>query len=249
MAKRSMISWCTSTWNPWIGCTKISPGCLNCYMYRAQERFGKDPSKITRSKTQFTAPLKWKTPSVVFVCSWSDFFHEAADRWRQDVWRIMNDCRRHQFLILTKRPENIKHALPDDWGVGYPNVWLGVTVETETYLYRIDILDETPCAHRFVSYEPALECFDFYNLTKGFDWFICGGESGPDSRPADPGCFKLAKTTCENDGLPFFFKQHGGNKMINGVWGGNKLDGRVYQSIPEPLKEIFAFHKKHPSCP
>lgn len=218
-------------------------------MYRAQKRFGKDPSKIIRSKTQFAAPFKWKTPSVVFVCSWSDFFHEAADQWRPDAWLIMNECRRHQFLILTKRPEYIKYALPDDWGAGYPNVWLGVTVESEQYLYRLKILNDTPAVKRFVSYEPALEFVDFTGNISNLNWFIAGGESGPESRPSNPNWFRFSGVTCQNNAVPFFFKQHGGNKMIDGVWGGNKLDGQVYQAVPESLNQIFEFHKKHPSCP
>lgn len=159
MGKNSHIQWTNDTWNPWQGCTKISPGCKHCYMYRDKQRFGQDPLAIVRSTpATFNAPLTKLQGPLVFTCSWSDFFLPEADAWRPEAWDIIRQTPHLTYQILTKRPELIPDRLPEDWGNGYANVWLGVSCETQQYADdRIPWLMKTPAAVRFVSAEPLLE--------------------------------------------------------------------------------------------
>ena len=117
MAESTGIGWTDATWNPWYGCTKVSPGCAHCYMFREQIRYGRDPEVVTRSKTKFADPLKWTKGRMIFTCSWSDWFHPAADAWRPEAWEIIKRTPHHTYQILTKRPERIADNLPDDWQV------------------------------------------------------------------------------------------------------------------------------------
>ncbi len=156
VADETGISWTEATWNPWMGCTKVSEGCDNCYMFREQRQYGNDPELVRRSKTKFDAPLKWKQPKLVFTCSWADWFHIDADQWRDEAWEIVRASPQHTFQILTKRPGRIARCLPADWGDGYPNVWLVTSVETDEYLSRARVLREIPAALRFLSLEPLL---------------------------------------------------------------------------------------------
>src|SRR3990172_778380 len=127
MGKITGISWTDATYNPWYGCLKVSPGCKQCYMYRDMERYGKDPKVVTRAKpATFNSPLKWTEPQRVFTCSWSDYFIEQADEWRDEAWDIIRRTPHLTYQILTKRPENIFDRLPADWGNGWPNVFLSV---------------------------------------------------------------------------------------------------------------------------
>lgn len=178
MGENSNIQWTEGTWNPWHGCKKVSEGCKFCYMYRDKERYNQDPTKVLRSKTNFNAPLKWKEPKLIFTCSWSDWFIDESDEWRSEAWEIIKATPHHTYQILTKRPERIIDHLPADWGEGYPNVWLGVSVENNDQVHRIDALDAIQAKTRFISFEPLLG-----PLTRGFvsdqiDWIIIGGESG-----------------------------------------------------------------------
>src|SRR6266404_2957797 len=147
MADQTIISWTEHTWNPWRGCTKISPGCAHCYMYTQQLRYKNptfNPFVVTQTKSTWNDPLRWQREAAaagrterVFTCSWSDFFHKDADAWRPRAWDIIARCPNLQFQILTKRPERILEHLPkfghglccDHWEKGWPNVWLGVSVE------------------------------------------------------------------------------------------------------------------------
>src|SRR4051794_20471332 len=127
MGRHSAIEWTDATYNPWRGCDKVSPGCAHCYMFREQRRYGRDPSVVVRAKDPtFYAPLRWQEPALVFTCSWSDWFHEAADSWREDAWDVLRQTPHLTYQILTKRPERITELLPEDWGDGWSNVWLGV---------------------------------------------------------------------------------------------------------------------------
>jgi protein gp37 len=185
VGEETKIAWADDTWNPWRGCTRINPGCKNCYMFTEQRRYGLDPAVVTRSKT-WGEPARWnrkaEAASVirrVFTCSWSDFFHENADPWRDEAWEIIRSTPYLMYMILTKRSENIRDHLPSYWGDGYPNVWLGVSVEDRRHgLPRIDVLRTIPAAVRFLSIEPLLEDLGPIDLT-GIDWVIVGGESGP----------------------------------------------------------------------
>lgn len=182
MSENSKIQWTENTWNPWHGCKKVSPGCKYCYMYRDKEKYGQDPSIVLRSKTKFNDPLKWKEPVLIFTCSWSDWFIKEADEWRPEAWKIIKATPHHTYQILTKRPERILKHLPDDWGEGYPNVWLGVSVENGSIPVtdRILYLNEVPAKIKFISFEPLIGPLRKYVSDK-IDWIIIGGESGNDN--------------------------------------------------------------------
>src|SRR6266850_4495434 len=161
MGRKTGIEWCTATWNPWHGCTKVSPGCKHCYMFTEKERYGQDPTQVVRSKTTFDVPLKWREPARIFTCSWSDFFHEAADPWRPDAWEIIRQTPQHRYLILTKRADRIAQHLP--WTRAerpWAHVALGVSVENADYEDRIEHLLNAPAALRFLSLEPLLGPID-----------------------------------------------------------------------------------------
>lgn len=159
MTTGSKIEWTTHTWNPWQGCAKVSPGCANCYMFSEKRMYGQDPEKVVRSKPPtFNGPLKVTEPGMVFTCSWSDWFIREADDWRPEAWDIIRRTPHLTYQILTKRHGRIKDHLPPDWGPkGYPNVWLGVSVESEEWAERrIRALLDVPAAEHFVSAEPLL---------------------------------------------------------------------------------------------
>ena len=234
MVQDSKIDWTNDTWNPWQGCLKVSAGCRFCYMYRDKRRYGQNPAKVVKSaRGTFQAPLtKFKGP-FVFTCSWSDFFIDLADPWRDEAWEIIRQTPHLIYQILTKRPERITACLPHDWGDGYKNVWLGVTVENEAAKGRADILRGIPAALRFISAEPLLEPVNL-NLT-GFQWVITGGESGvlDQWRPSLQSWFWRIRDQCLSKGVAFFHKQNGGNQMVDGVFGGNRLDGATWNQFPK----------------
>ncbi len=238
MAKNSNIEWTDATWNPWYGCLKVSPGCKQCYMYRDMKRYGRDPFTVTRAKPPtFNGPLKWKENKKVFTCSWSDFFIAEADEWRDETWDIIKQTPHLTYQILTKRPENIIDRLPIDWGNGYSNVWIGVSVETQDYLWRVETIENIPAAIRFVSYEPALEYVNFAPYTDIINWLISGGESGYNSRPAKLEWFMKTRDMCIKNGIPYFHKQHGGSRKVDNAWGGCKLENTVYNNFPYRIIE------------
>ena len=233
MGRNTKISWTDHTWNPWQGCARISSGCKFCYMYRDKKRYGQDPTTVVRSKKPtFNAPLKWKDEALVFTCSWSDFFLPEADEWRDDAWDIIRRTPHLTYQILTKRPDKILDRLPPDWPL--PNVWLGVTVEDNDNTWRLNVLADIPAILKFISYEPALEfvCFAPWLATRDYEWFITGGETGAGCRPSDKRWFIRSRNTCYRYGIPFLYKQFGGTKKIDGVYGGAELDGRLWQQIP-----------------
>jgi len=190
-------------------------------MFRDMARYKKDPNVVVRTKpATFNAPLKWKEPRMVFTCSFSDFFIEEADEWRADAWEIIRKTPQHTYQILTKRPERIKACLPDDWGDGYPNVWLGVSVENQDNIGRIHLLAEIPAAVRFVSAEPLLGEVNFraddkvFESFKKMDWIIVGGESGNNTgkyqyRPCEIEWMELIAHQCAYEGVACFIKQLG----------------------------------------
>lgn len=202
-------------------------------MYRDKDRYGLDPSEVVRSKTKFNDPLKWSFnmqvgampgdvkgdsafPGMkIFTCSWSDFFIEEADRWRNEAWRIIKDTPEFTYQILTKRPERISDCLPDDWEDGYENVWLGVSVESDKYKGRIMELDRIPTVIKFASFEPLIDPvrLDAY-LLNILDWAIIGGESGNKSGKYKYRTMSLSwvediAMACEYMGVPVFIKQLG----------------------------------------
>lgn len=237
MSDKTIIAWTQRTWNPWRGCTKISPGCTNCYMFTAQERYGRNPAEVVRTKT-WTDPLKWQREAEasgrterVFTCSWADWFHEDADPWRDEAWAVIRRTPNLIYQILTKRADNILSRLPADWGSdGYANVWLGVSCEDRRYgLPRIDKLRPIPAVVRFLSVEPLLEDLGTLNLS-GIDWVIVGGESGPGFRPMDLDWARSIRDQCQAASVPFFFKQSAAPRTEMGI----ELDGQIVHNFPTP---------------
>lgn len=154
-------------------------------MYRIADEHGADGNYIYRADDDaFIKPLKIRKPELVFTCSMSDFFLEEADKWRDEAWNVIKRTPQHSWQILTKRPERIAKCLPKDWGSGYPNVWLGVTVENQEAIGRIDKLLKVPASVYFVSAEPLLDEVNFIqngrNVLDRINWIIVGGESGED---------------------------------------------------------------------
>jgi len=203
-------------------------------MFTEQYRYGLDPTVVTRTKT-WSQPKKWQKEAaaagkreMVFTCSWSDWFIEQADAWRPDAWKVVRDCPNLIFQILTKRPELIPDRLPPDWGDGYPNVGLGVSVESAPYFWRLDKLREIPAKVRFVSAEPLLNSIKGINLA-GFHWLIAGGESGSNFRLMDVQWAREIRDECQAQGVAFFYKQ--GAAFLPGR--DNVLDGRTWEEYPE----------------
>lgn len=205
MAEKTAIQWTDATLNFWTGCKKVSDGCKYCYMYRDKERYGKDPAEVVEVsiKTinkiikdldrQWAERLKLQEitgqpakPILIFTCSWSDFFIEEADAWRGKAWDLIRSRPHFIWQILTKRPENVLTRLPEDWGDGWDNVWLGVSIENNKNLPRIIELGDIPAKTRFISFEPLLSPLYFEDLEEEFlntkiHWAIIGGESGNDN--------------------------------------------------------------------
>jgi protein gp37 len=234
MATKSAIEWTESTWNPLTGCAKISPGCKHCYAERMAKRLQamgqinyRNGFKLTLHEHTLELPLHWKQPQMIFVNSMSDLFHEqvpvdfilkAFDVMRQASW--------HTFQVLTKRSSRL---LELDKQIAWPkNVWLGVSVETQDYIYRIDHLRHTHASIKFLSLEPLLGPLPNLDL-QGIHWAIVGGESGPGARPIERTWVIDIRDQCQNSSTPFFFKQWGG---INKKKAGRELDGRTWGELP-----------------
>jgi len=233
VGKVTGIEYVDHTQNFWYGCSKVSAGCKNCYAEREMKRFGRDFDKVQRSKTTFNDPLKWKEPARVLACSWGDFFHEDVPiTWLDDAWEIIRNTPHLTYMLLTKRAHQINLCLPDDWGEGYPNVWLGVTVEHDDEMWRLVSLEDVKAIVRFVSAEPLLGPLDFYSFSPSLDWVIVGGESGPNCRPMNPEWAVDIRDQCVKAGMAFFFKQHGGKTKIDGAWGGKLLEGQEWSEMP-----------------
>jgi len=235
MSDETIIAWTDRTWNPWRGCTKVSPGCAHCYMFTAQRRYGRDPEIVTRCQT-WGQPRKWQLAAAaagrierVFTCSWSDWFHVDADPWRDEAWAIIKSCPSLHFQILTKRDDRIAANLPRDWGSGYPNVWLGVSIENDRFTYRADRLRSIPAAVRFISAEPLLSPLPSLDL-RGIDWLIVGGESGPRYRPMDHAWVRELREKSKRARVAFFFKQSAAPRTEMGIY----LAGTIVREYPRP---------------
>ena len=238
MGNETAISWTEHTWNPWKGCTHVSPGCDHCYADRQMTKLGLNFKVVTRTKT-WGDPLRWQKAAeqagcveTVFTCSWSDWFHHHADEWRPEAWQIIRRCPNLHFQILTKRAERMARHLPPDWGEGYPNVWLGVSVESQKYKWRLDYLRKTPARVRFVSAEPLLEDPELTgDQVEGIHQIIVGGESGPGYRPMDHQWARNILELCRQRGIAYFFKQSAAPRTEMGT----RLDDREYQEYPLDL--------------
>jgi len=234
MGSKSTIEWTESTWNPVTGCTKISDGCKHCYAERmalrlqsmGQPNYG-NGFKVTLHEQMLELPLKWKKPQMIFVNSMSDLFHEdvPAD-FIYRVFDVMQQAHWHTFQVLTKRAERLQELCPQlPWN---DNIWMGVTVENEKYVSRIDNLCRTGAKIKFVSFEPLLSEITELDLT-GIDWAIVGGESGPGARPMMEAWVHEIRQQCLENNVPFFFKQWGGT---NKKKAGRTLLGQTWDSMP-----------------
>lgn len=237
MATKSTIEWTESTWNPITGCTKISPGCKNCYAERMAKRLHamgqpnyRNGFDVTIHPHALELPLSWKKPQTIFVNSMSDLFHEdVPEDFILNVFETMNKANWHRYQVLTKRSERMlamNKIIPHS-----KHIWLGVTVENEDYKNRIDDLRRMNCDVKFISFEPLLCKLGELNL-KGIDWAIVGGESGPGARPIKEEWILEIKEQCDEQGVSFFFKQWGG---VQKKKNGRELLNQTWDAMPETV--------------
>jgi protein gp37 len=254
MAQSSTIEWTQATWNPVVGCRKVSSGCANCYaermahrlaaMARADVAAGRNPGKkaaylhvinargrwngdVFLDDSAVTAPLSWRTPKFIFVNSMSDLFHEDVPlRFIQSVFDVMNACPQHTFQVLTKRPGRAReYSGKFKWT---SNIWMGTSVENRAVVERVHELRGTKAQVKFLSVEPLLGPLPQLPLT-GIDWVIVGGESGPGARFMDPAWVRQIRDCCIAREVLFFFKQWGG---VDKSATGRELDGRTWDEMP-----------------
>jgi protein gp37 len=242
VAARSGIEWTQSTWNPATGCTKLSPGCQNCYaewMTRRLTAMGvakyADGFRLALHESVLDLPLTWKVPQRIFVNSMSDLFHEDVPLgFVQRVFDVMRRASWHTFQVLTKRSERLLEWSPFlDWP---SNVWMGVSVENAQYLSRVEELRQTGARLKFLSLEPLLGPLPALDLGD-IDWVIVGGESGPGARRMAREWVLDIRDQCQDACIPFFFKQWGG---VRRSAAGRLLEGKVWEEMPacgvrEPL--------------
>ena len=235
MATKSSIEWTESTWNPLTGCTKVSPGCKHCYAERMAKRLKamgqpnyQNGFLLTLHEQVLELPLHWKQPQMIFVNSMSDLFHEdVPEDFIYKVFDVMRRSSWHTFQVLTKRSVRL---LELDSQIEWPeNVWMGVSVENNNYVFRIDHLRQTHALTKFLSLEPLLGPLPDLDLD-GIQWAIVGGESGPGSRPMEAAWVIEIRDRCIASKTPFFFKQWGG---VNKKRAGRELDGRTWDELPE----------------
>jgi len=252
MANNSEIEWTEATWNPTTGCTKISPGCKNCYAEKLSKRLKAMGVKKYRNNFQFTEqpddlelPFSWKKPKKIFVDSMSDLFHENARmEYIASCFHTMIQVNRHIYQVLTKRSQTMvrfSQLFENYFGDKIPpHIWMGVSVENEDYVERIDDLRNVKCHTRFISFEPLIGSVGKVNLKK-IDWAIIGGESGFDYREVKEEWIMDIIKQCKKQKVAVFFKQWGG---IRPKSGGRTINGRTYDEYPitkkleDVLKEV-----------
>lgn len=236
---QTKIEWTERTWNPTTGCTKISAGCTNCYAEKMAYRLkamGSEKYKngfaLSTHPEVLDQPYTWK-PSIVFVNSMSDLFHEDLSfNFIKNVFDVMNDNPQHQFQVLTKRAE-IAYEFSNQYQIN-DNIWLGVTIENRDVLHRLDYIKKSDVKIKFISFEPLLENIPNLNLN-GINWVIVGGESGSNARMIEKSWVINIKNNCRDYHIPFFFKQWGGyNKKKNG----RKLNGKIYEEFPKIINSF-----------
>ena len=245
--RKHRIEWTERTWNPSTGCTKVSSGCKNCYaetMAKRLQAIGmegyENGFEFNTVPSRLNSPLKRKKPTMYFVNSMSDIFHEDMPKAYLDrIFEVIENTPQHTYQILTKRANRMLQYLSQR---EIPkNIWLGVTVENKQQgLPRIDKLRNLNASVLFLSIEPLLEDLGKMNL-KNIDWVIVGGESGHNARPMDKEWVENIKQQCEAEDIPFFFKQWGTwgedkvkrNKKLNG----KELDGKIWQQYPKIIEQ------------
>jgi protein gp37 len=237
---QSSIEWTEMTWNPTTGCTKISAGCKYCYaevMARRLQAMGiekyKDGFELRLHEDVLNIPYEWKRPKIVFVNSMSDLFHKDVPlSFIQRVFEVMNNTPKHTYQVLTKRAERLYELHNKlNWTT---NIWMGVSVENEKVIDRIDFLRETNAKVKFLSCEPLIGPLSNLNLQK-IHWVIVGGESGRKARPMKESWVWDIRQQSAEQGVAFFFKQWGG---INKKKTGRELGGRTYDEMPMILEEV-----------
>lgn len=249
----STIEWTEVTWNPVTGCKKISPGCKFCYaevMSRRLKSMGvekyNDGFQIRVHPTSLNIPFTWKKSKVVFVNSMSDLFHdEIPDDFILSVFAVMNQTPQHTYQVLTKRSDRLlKIADKIDWT---PNIWMGVSVENQDYVFRANDLVQTGAKVKFLSVEPLLGPVHLLPIKK-LDWIIVGGESGHKARRLELSWIIPLRDMCIKHDVPFFFKQWGKPKFNSDIEdptidknhphhakGGCQLEGQIYRAMPRVL--------------
>ena len=253
----SQIEWTDATWNPVAGCSLASAGCKHCYamqMARRLEAMGIEKYKgltqkkgknvtwngVIREDTDALAiPYRWKKPRKIFVNSMSDLFHEkVSDDFILAVWKVMEETPRHNYQILTKRPERMQQFVKSNIKKVLPNVWLGTTVEDAEAKSRIAHLRGTPAAIRFISFEPLIAGVGKVNL-RNIDWAIVGGESGSKARPIQEKWIDEIHEQCKKYDTAFFFKQWGSwgkdNKKRSKKANGREYRGKTWDEMPKSL--------------
>jgi len=223
------IEWTDKTWNPTTGCDKVSEGCKNCYAEAITERFTHNfPKgfKLDIHRDRLQQPKHWRKPSRIFVNSMSDLFHEEVPLdFLHEIFQVMQETPQHVYQILTKRHERLLQLA--DSLIWSPNIWIGVSVETQRHINRVDALRNIPATVRFLSCEPLLGALKL-DLTN-IDWVIVGGESGRNHRPIEKRWVEDIFQQCQDSNVAFFFKQWGG---INPKSGGKLLNGKTWQQMP-----------------
>ncbi len=209
-------------WNPWHGCTKTSPGCRNCYVYRHDNKYDRDASIISKTSS-FDLPVRKDRKGqyklqpdgdYVYTCFTSDFFHPEADGWRTDAWRFMKERSDLRFFFITKRPERFHVSLPPDWRDGYQNVHICCTCENQEMAdKRLPVFLELPIKHRTIIHEPMLEAINIRPYLERYKGRIenvtCGGESGSQARLCDYEWVLSTREQCIEYNVPFRFRQTG----------------------------------------
>lgn len=230
VADKSSIEWTEATWNPTTGCNRTSPGCDNCYALTLSRRLkamgnpkyqndgdGRTSGPgfgLTLHPEQLHLPHRWASPRVIFVNSMSDLFHPSVPlTFIKEVFEVMRDTPRHTYQVLTKRSARLRKVATE---LNWPsNVWMGVSIETNKYVFRADHLRQVPAAVRFVSAEPLLGNLNDLSLVD-IDWLIAGGESGHGARPMHPSWARDLRDRCNKEGTAFFFKQWGSWAPVDG---------------------------------
>lgn len=253
MADKSSIEWTDATWNPVTGCTKISPGCDNCYAERFAERFrgvlnhpyecGFD---LTLRPQRLEQPLTWRSPRMVFVNSMSDLFHKKVPAdFVSNVFDVMESANWHVFQVLTKRSSRLRDFVNSRYHRRHPpaHIWLGVSVEDGARKSRIAHLRDSKAAVRFLSLEPVIGPIGKLELS-GIHWVIAGGESGPRARPLKPEWIRDIRDQCVDADVRFFFKQWGG---IRPKSGGRILDDKEWNEFPDsPVISVDNIQSNYP---
>ncbi len=237
MSKKSSIEWTESTWNPITGCSKISDGCKNCYAEKMAKRLKamglskyRNGFEVTLHPNKLNEPIKWKKPQIIFVCSMSDIFHpDVPLEYILMMFEIMNEAKQHIFQVLTKRPERLVELKEHiNWT---NNIWMGVTIESQKYIHRLDKLTESNAKIKYLSLEPLLDKITLPDeKLKYIDWVIVGGESGSGARVMKKEWVIEIRNVCNSNNVPFFFKQWGG---VNKKKNGRILDDVTWDEMPK----------------